>query len=100
MSEAFLQYQPGRHARTASQAASEQGRRERSCAPYRGYSKVRTSTALGSHGRAMSRGIGPPWGRCVSFILSHPCTPDRGASLIRKRPHPKEPLRTLGIGLW
>jgi hypothetical protein len=27
---------------------------------YRGYSKLRTRTALGSYGRAMPRSIGPP----------------------------------------
>ena len=29
-------------------------------AVYRGYSKLRTHTALGSYGRAISRSIGPP----------------------------------------
>ena len=32
----------------------------RSCLRYRGYSKLRTHTALGSYSRAMPRSIGPP----------------------------------------
>ena len=47
----------------------------RSCAcAYRGYSKLRTRTALGPYGRSMPRSIGPPQGRCVSLISSNPCT--------------------------
>ena len=37
---------------------------------YRGFSKSRTRTALGSYARASSRGIGPPYGRCVFLISS------------------------------
>ena len=39
---------------------------------YRGCSKLRTRTALGSYSRPMPRSIGPPWGRCVSLITSSP----------------------------
>ena len=39
---------------------------------YRGFSKLRTRTALGSYDRAMHRGIGPPHGRCVSLFASNP----------------------------
>ena len=35
---------------------------------YRGYSKLRTRTALASYGRAMLRRVGPPQGRCVSMF--------------------------------
>ena len=35
---------------------------------YKGYSKVRTRTAIGFYGRARPRSIGPPKGRCVSLI--------------------------------
>ena len=31
-------------------------------------------TVLGSYGRAVHRSIGPPWGRCVFFFVSNPCT--------------------------
>ena len=40
---------------------------------YRGYSKLRTRTALGPYSRAMPRSIGPPQGRCASLISSNPC---------------------------
>ena len=40
---------------------------------YRGYSKLRTRTALGSYTRPMPRNIGSPQGRCVSLISSDPC---------------------------
>ena len=40
---------------------------------YRGYSKVRTGTAVGSYSRASTRSIGPPQGRYVSLISSNPC---------------------------
>ena len=42
--------------------------------PHRGYSRLRTHTALGSYDRAIPRSIGPPWGRCVFLISSNPCT--------------------------
>ena len=41
---------------------------------YRGYSKSRMHTALGPYGRSVPRSIGPSYGRCVSLILSNPCT--------------------------
>ena len=41
---------------------------------YRGYSKLRTRTALGSYGRSMPRSIGPSYGWCVFLISSNPCT--------------------------
>ena len=41
---------------------------------YRGYSKLRARTALGSYSRAMPRSIGPPKGRCVSLISNKSCT--------------------------
>ena len=41
---------------------------------YKGFSKVRTRTALGSYGRSMPRSIRPSQGRCVSLISSNPCT--------------------------
>ena len=47
--------------------------------PYRGYSKLRTHTALGPFRRAMPRSIGPSQGRCVSFISSEPCRCSNGA---------------------
>ena len=40
----------------------------------RGYSKVRTRTALGSYSRPVPRSVGSPWGRCVSLISRNPCT--------------------------
>ena len=40
---------------------------------YRGYSKLRTHTALRSYGRAIPRSIGPPQGRCLFLISSSPC---------------------------
>jgi hypothetical protein len=46
---------------------------KREACRYRGYSKLRTHTALGSYGRARPRGKGPPYGRCVSLISSNPC---------------------------
>ena len=39
----------------------------------RGYSKVRTHSALGPHGRSLPRSIGPSYGRCVFLISSNPC---------------------------
>jgi hypothetical protein len=42
---------------------------------YRGSSLIRTRTALGSYGRAMPSGIGPPYGQCVSLFTSNPCNP-------------------------
>ena len=41
---------------------------------YRGYSKLRTRTALGPYGRYMTRSIGRSYGRCVSLISSNPCS--------------------------
>ena len=41
---------------------------------YRGYSKFKTHTALGSCSKPMPRSVGPPKGWCVSLISSHPCT--------------------------
>ena len=35
--------------------------------------EIRTHTALESYGRSRPRGIGPPWGRCVSLFTSNPC---------------------------
>ena len=40
---------------------------------YRGYSKLRTHTALGPYGRSMPRSIGLSYGRCVSLISSTSC---------------------------
>ena len=39
---------------------SQAGRKRPAVEPYRGYSKSRTRTALGSYGRPMSRNIKPP----------------------------------------
>jgi len=41
---------------------------------YRGYSKLRTHTALGRYSRPMPRSIGPSLGWCVSLISSNPCS--------------------------
>ena len=46
---------------------------------YRGYSKLRTRTAIGSYSRPMPRSIEPPLGRCVSLISSDPCSAPGGA---------------------
>ena len=46
------------------------------CTPlslYRGYSKLRTHTALGSFGSSMPGSIGSSQGRGVSLISSNPC---------------------------
>jgi len=40
---------------------------------YRGYSKLRTHTALGPYGRSIPSSIGPSYGRRVSSNLSNPC---------------------------
>jgi len=48
-----------------------------SARPYKVYSKLRTHAALGSYGRTIARGIGPPeevQGRCVSLSTSNPCS--------------------------
>ena len=39
---------------------------------YRGYSKLRTRTALGSYGRAMPRGIGSPVGAVRILYFEKP----------------------------
>ena len=44
--------------------------------PYRGYSKLRARTALGSYVRAMHRIIGPFLGRGAFLISSNLCTPN------------------------
>ena len=41
---------------------------------YRGYSRIRTHTALGSYRRSLPRNMGPPWERCVSVFANIPCT--------------------------
>ena len=45
----------------------------RSASPDKGYSKLRTHTALGPYGRSMSRIKGHSYGRCVSLIASNAC---------------------------
>ena len=55
---------------------------------YRGYSKLRTHTAVRPYGRASPRSIGPPWGLCASLITSNTCTVYRGTSIIKDtQPH-------------
>ena len=44
------------------------------CSPYRGYSKLRTHPAIGPYGRSIPRSIGPAYGQCVSLKSSNPCT--------------------------
>ena len=58
---------------------------------YRGYSKLRPRTFLGSYRRPMPRSIGPPYDQCGALISSNPCTflrllPFRGDSKLRIRP--------------
>ena len=43
------------------------------CKTYKGGSKFRTRTVLGSYGRTMPKSIGTHWGRCLSLFTSHPC---------------------------
>ena len=68
------------------------GRPSSTCSPshrersFRGYSKLRTHTAIGTYGSSMPRSIGPSYGRCVSLISSNPCAPLR----------PPRQARTLG----
>ena len=50
---------------------------------YRGYSKLRTRTALGTHGRPMPRSIGTPKGWCVSLISRNPYGLERGSPQTR-----------------
>ena len=40
---------------------------------YRGYSKLRTHTAVGPYGSSMPGSIGPSYWLCVSLISSNPC---------------------------
>ena len=40
--------------------------------PYQDYSRIMTRNSIGSYDRAMHRGIGPPYGRCVSLLASNP----------------------------
>ena len=54
-------------------ASSSRTLRARCPDPYRGYSKLRTHTALGPYGGSMPRSIGPSYGRCVSSLSSNPC---------------------------
>jgi len=61
---------------------------------YRGYSKLRTHTAVGPYGRSMPRSIGPSYGLCVFLISSNPCR------LIRPAAGPENlPRTSLGSNL-
>jgi hypothetical protein len=79
---------------------------------YRGYSKLRTRTTLGSYGRAIHRIIGHSYGRCVSLNSSNPCTVGwsqnnphpvpssvslQGYLALKKQPPSKDHHRALGI---
>ena len=61
---------------------------------YRGYSKLRTHTALGPYGRSIRRSIGPSLGRCVSKISSNPRSWPKASQIDRP-----ERLRFLLLGV-
>jgi hypothetical protein len=62
---------------------------------YRGYSKVRTHTALGPYGSSMPRSIGPPWGRDVFLNSSNPVQ----VYLAHMKPHPPRVITALSFSL-